>query len=295
MLHDNVAFMRPVAWFLAANRRRATSVDGKFKVEDGFLHTSFVKAVPVALDDGNDRSFDDRIGIGADYKILLELGKVMVTIPTLNISFVAADGKGLRWVTKSFTVLLELENIVIDIVAVVKWNVLIDGFGAPNLGWNVDNKVASGRSGRRQRWNVGIGGGSGRRSGKEWRRKIVGSSRSRENKQREGRSKRERRCIGSGSGSNCALEKTKRQIVSSSSQRGCVRRSSSKSRSSSRRQRKTRSTGMVARGSSWIEQATRWKTEFSSSTSNGKVVIKRPAVHRIGTKRNNSIQIAEQW
>ena len=100
VLHDNVAFMRPVAWFLAANGRRATSVDGEFEVEDGFLHTSFVKAVPVALDDGNDRSFDDRVGIGADYKILLELGKITVTIPTENIGFVAADGKGLSWVDK---------------------------------------------------------------------------------------------------------------------------------------------------------------------------------------------------
>jgi hypothetical protein len=178
VLHDNFAFVRTAAGFLAANGRRATSVDGEFKVEDGFLHTSFVEAVPVALDDCNDdRSFEDRIGIGADYKILLELREVTVAIPTLNVSCVTAYGKGLSWATKGFTVLLELENIVIDIVAVVKRNVLIDGFGAPNLGWNVDNKVASGRSGRRQRWNVGIGGGRGRRSGKEWRRKIVGSSR----------------------------------------------------------------------------------------------------------------------
>jgi hypothetical protein len=147
VLHDNFAFVRPVAGFLAADRRRATSVDGEFEVEDGFLHTSFVEAVPVALDDGNDRSFDDRICIGADYKILLELSEVTVAIPMLNISCVTAYGKGLSWVTKGFTVLLELENIVVDIVAVVKRNVLIDGFGAPNLGWNVDNKVASGRGG----------------------------------------------------------------------------------------------------------------------------------------------------
>jgi hypothetical protein len=39
---------------LATNRRRAASVDDKFKVEDWFLDAGFVEAVLVAFDDGND-------------------------------------------------------------------------------------------------------------------------------------------------------------------------------------------------------------------------------------------------
>jgi hypothetical protein len=220
MLHDNFAFMRPIAGLPARNGGKSTSVDGEFEVEDSFLDTSFVKAIPIALDDADDRSFDNRIGVGANYKMILELGEATVSIPMMNIGLLAADGERLSWMTEWFTILLEFENIVINVVAVVKWNVLIDRFGAPNLGWNVDNEVASCWSKRRHRRDVRIGDVSGRRLQKKWSRKIVGGRRNQENKQREGRGKREGRDIGSGSRLNCALEKAERQIIRSSSQRG---------------------------------------------------------------------------
>jgi hypothetical protein len=72
VLHDDLAFLRTIVRLLvAANRRRAASVDGKNKVEDWFHDTDFVEqAVLVAFDDGNDRSSHPRIGIGTNYKIL---------------------------------------------------------------------------------------------------------------------------------------------------------------------------------------------------------------------------------
>jgi hypothetical protein len=54
VLHDDLAFLGNIVRLLATNGRRAASVDSKFKVEDRFLDAGFVKAVPVAFDDGND-------------------------------------------------------------------------------------------------------------------------------------------------------------------------------------------------------------------------------------------------
>jgi hypothetical protein len=134
MLHDDLAFMGPVVWLLATNGRGATRVDSEFKVKDRVLDAGFVEAVPMTLNDSDDRSFDNRVMIPA----------------VVNVSFGVTHGERLGWMAECLAVLLKFEDVVVDIITVIKRNITVKRFGTPNLGGDVDSKVA-GRRGQRSR------------------------------------------------------------------------------------------------------------------------------------------------
>jgi hypothetical protein len=81
MLHDNLAFVGTVVGFLAACRRRPTSVDGKFEMEDGKLDTSRIEAVPMRLDDTDNGGADSGVDGRPNNKALGEFGDITIVVP----------------------------------------------------------------------------------------------------------------------------------------------------------------------------------------------------------------------
>lgn len=79
--------------------------------------------------------------VEADDEVLVKFRQVSFTFPDMNVC--ADVDKRLRRVADGFAILLELKDAVVDIVGVVQWKVAVDRFGAPNLGRNINNEVAS--------------------------------------------------------------------------------------------------------------------------------------------------------
>jgi hypothetical protein len=140
--HDDLALVRPVVRFLTADRRGSTGVNSEFKIQDWVLDTSRVETVPMGFDDGGDGSTRSRVDIGADHKILGELGEVTVTVPKVDVG--ANIDKRRRRVANSATILLEFEDSVVNVIAVVQWNVTVDWLGSPYLGRDFDDKSGCG-------------------------------------------------------------------------------------------------------------------------------------------------------
>jgi hypothetical protein len=141
--------MRAVPRFLAADRRKGTSIDGKFEVQDGKLDTCTVKAVPVGLDDVDNGGTNCRVDVRADIEVLGKFRKVTLTVPEMNVG--TDVDEGFRWVTDGSAVLLKLEDALVEIVTVVDRNVAIDRLGAPYLGRNFDGEGTGSRAGIRKR------------------------------------------------------------------------------------------------------------------------------------------------
>jgi hypothetical protein len=146
VVHDNLAFVGSIMGFFTTDRRRATSIDSKFKVENWVLDASRIKTVPMGLDDGNNRGTNSRVDVGVNDKILFKFREVTLSIPKVNIS------TGVRewgwWMANSFAITLEEEDALVNIVAVVHRNVAVSRFGAPHFGRNIDDKSVSRTSGR---------------------------------------------------------------------------------------------------------------------------------------------------
>ncbi len=81
MFHDDLAFVGTVVRFLAADRRRGASVDGKFKIENWKSDASGIETVPMRLDDRDDRRADSRVDGRPDNKILGEFSDVAIVVP----------------------------------------------------------------------------------------------------------------------------------------------------------------------------------------------------------------------
>ena len=67
----------------------------------------------------------------------------MVTrrVPKVNVgAFVQVGNKG---ASKGATIALKQENTLIQVIAIVDGNKSVDRLGAPDLGWNVDDKLMS--------------------------------------------------------------------------------------------------------------------------------------------------------
>jgi hypothetical protein len=147
--HDDLALMRAIPRLLAADRRRSTSIDGEFKIQNGKLDASAIKAVPVRFNDINNGSANCRVDVGTNIEVLGKFGKVTLTIPEMNIG--TDVGEGLRWMANGFAILFKLEDALVDIVTVVDRNVTVDRLGAPYLGRDVNGEGTGSRAGRRKR------------------------------------------------------------------------------------------------------------------------------------------------
>ena len=90
--------------------------------------------------------------IGANDEVLGEFREVPVIVPKVDIG-ACVNERG-RGVADCFPVLLKLKDAVVNVVAVVHWDVAVRRLGAPHLAWDVDYKSWD------SRW------GAGRRSGK---------------------------------------------------------------------------------------------------------------------------------
>ena len=170
MLGNDNTFVGPVVWFPAADRGGGTGIEGEFEVQDGFLDASRVEAVPMGLNDGSNGGTSGRVGVGADDKVLDELGIVAGMVPEMDIGTDVFER--CRRMADSVAILLEQEDVFVDVVAVIDWDVTIDRFGSPDLGWNVDlkgagNQESVGYSGRgmNKRNSRGRQGRDGKRTG----------------------------------------------------------------------------------------------------------------------------------
>ena len=143
MGHDDLAFVRSVVRLLAADGRRGAGIDSKFKVQDGVFDSCAVEAVPMRFDDVNDGGAGLGGNVEADDEVLGEFGEVSFSVPDMDVS--ADVGKGLRWMAEGLAELLEFENTVVEVVAVVHWDIPVDWFRAPDFGWDVDGEGAGER------------------------------------------------------------------------------------------------------------------------------------------------------
>lgn len=145
--------MRPITWLLATDRRGAASIDRKFKMKNRLLHAGFVEAIPVIFDNADNGSFDSRVHVDTDNEVLFKFDEVSSAIPKMDV--VSLDNEWFRRVAKSLAVLLEFENVAVNVIAIIQRYVTVDRFGSPDLGGNVDNKIASKRRVVRYRQHVG--------------------------------------------------------------------------------------------------------------------------------------------
>ena len=154
--HDDLTLVRSVVGFLAADRRRGASVDSKFEIENRKLDACAVEAVPVRLNDVDDSGADLGSNIEANDEVLGKFWKVSFTIPQVDVG--ADVGKRFRWVAEGSAELFELEDALVKVVAVIHGDIAVDRFGAPYLGWNIDDKGTSKWGKRVGRWNRRSGG-----------------------------------------------------------------------------------------------------------------------------------------
>jgi hypothetical protein len=128
--HNDFAFVRSIVrLLLATDRGRATSVNGEPKVEKREFYTSWIKTVPVQFNDEDNGRVDGRVNVWATNEVLGKSGKVAVAIPEMDVS--ASIGKWNERVTDSFAVAFKKEYTVINVVAVIHWDVLVKWFWAP--------------------------------------------------------------------------------------------------------------------------------------------------------------------
>jgi hypothetical protein len=155
VLHDDLAFVGPVVWFLAACRRRAASVDGELKMEDGKLDAGGVEAVPMRLDDRDDGSADSGVDGRPDNKTLGEFSDIAVVVPQVEVG--ARVGKWCRRMADSTTVLFKNEHALVDVVTVIHGDALIVRLGAPKFGRDSNDERAGGAKCSRgiEAWKLG--------------------------------------------------------------------------------------------------------------------------------------------
>ena len=116
--HNNLAFVRPITRFPAADWWRPTSINSKFEMKkDGSHDASRVKAIPIGLNDGDNASTDSRFGIRTDNEILVKFRKVTLAIPEMDVR--ASVGEGNRRVIDGFAVTFKKEDTLVNVVTVL--------------------------------------------------------------------------------------------------------------------------------------------------------------------------------
>jgi hypothetical protein len=215
------------------------------------------------LNDVDNLSTDRRGDIEANDKVLIELGKIAVAFPDMNIG--ADVNEGLGWMTEGFAELFKLKYTLIDVVAVVHGNVTVDGFRAPDLGRNFNDEGVRSRRGRRDT--------RGRReSRRRNRQRVVGGGRS-------------------GGRVDSTLEETEGGIVS---RRGKMwnGRGDGENRGG-RRRKQIAGTSVVAGRVSGIKVAAGRESKGSGRAGDGEFKVEGTALHGIGAERDDNIQVAK--
>jgi hypothetical protein len=122
-----------VARSLACNNKRVgiRGVDGEFKSEDRDTNASFVEHIPVFLDHHLNLSTSFEVNGSAKPKVLPELWVVAICIPKVYIS--ASRGKSHGFPSNRIAILGQYEDVVVNVVAVIKRHILVFWFWPPNL------------------------------------------------------------------------------------------------------------------------------------------------------------------
>jgi hypothetical protein len=166
--HDDLAFVRSIVGLLATDGRRGAGIDSEFEVKDRKLDASAIEAVPMRFDDVDNGGANVGCDVRADGEVLCKFGKVSLAVPYMDVG--ADVGERFRWVAEGFAKLLEFEDAVVNIIAVVHRNVTVNRLRAPDLGRNVDGKGTGCRTeerrgiGKRVRWRNGQRAGRCRNS-----------------------------------------------------------------------------------------------------------------------------------
>jgi hypothetical protein len=242
----------------------------------------------VRLDDVDNGSADLGSNISPDEEVLGKFRKVARAIPYMNVS--SDVGERFRRMAEGFAKLFEFKNGLVDVVAVVEWDVSVDGLGAPYFRGNVDGEGTGSRAERRQgvvRWNssivvVIIVQGRGLRDQIGQVKYTMASSKE------PGRREVKRWGRGSGNGVDSTLKEAQGHIVASGGERR-RRRSIGEGGDSSRRGKATSTSGMVASRSGRVEGTIGRETKSSSRTGNRKIEVQGAAVHGIGTEGNDDV------
>jgi hypothetical protein len=140
MTHNYFAFVRSIMIFFTANGSGTTGVNSKLKIKDRKFDTCRIEAIPMRLDeisDGRSHRWGD---VGPYIETLGKLSKVASTVPQMDVG--TRVRKRLGGPTNGFAVALEYKYTLVDVVAIVHWDVSINWLGSPKLGWHVDNKCA---------------------------------------------------------------------------------------------------------------------------------------------------------
>jgi hypothetical protein len=117
--HNDLAFMRAIMGFFAADGRGTTGINDKFEVEDRVFDTSRVETVPMGLDDVDNGGTNDGVDIWRDVKNFGELREIACAVPKVDVSASVFEWGG--GVADGFPVLKEEENIVINVIGVSMW------------------------------------------------------------------------------------------------------------------------------------------------------------------------------
>ena len=141
MFHDDFRFMGTAMRFLAANRRRPASVDGEFKTQDRKLHTLGIEAIPMRLNDGDDALASGWVDVRTDDEVLVEFSLVALAIPQTDVG--ANVGERFRRMAECLAELLEFEDAVVDVVAAVHRDTMIDRLGTPQFRRHLNDEGAS--------------------------------------------------------------------------------------------------------------------------------------------------------
>ena len=261
--HNDLAFMGPITRLPAANWWQPTSINSEFEMKDGFHDVSRIKAIPIGLNDGDNVGTYSRIGISTDNEILFKFREVMLAIPEMDV----AD---------CFAVTFKKEHTLIDVVTVLHRDVAIKRFGSPQLRRNGNDKDRGGRKNRRDRQNKD-------RQGKERDRR--GNGKGSTGCGRSGKRSEWSWDRSEGRGSSAA-EKPVRSVITGYSE--CR---SEGGQGSTRWVVQAVGAIMMAGRGDRVKGAIGRKTKHSGSASDQKVEVEVSTVERVGSKRNNRIEI----
>ena len=79
--HNNGALVWPIPWLAARYWCGFACINCKFEIENGFLHTGRVKAVPMVLDDGDNLRAGGTVDLIVNVKILEQLIGIAKVVP----------------------------------------------------------------------------------------------------------------------------------------------------------------------------------------------------------------------
>jgi hypothetical protein len=70
--------------------------------------------------------------------MFMEFRAVAIVVPEMYVG--AGRNKGKGCTSNGIAILGKHEQVIVDIIAVIEWDILVFGFRAPNLGRNVNHE-----------------------------------------------------------------------------------------------------------------------------------------------------------